>query len=174
MLIGVRAHLNGIAWSSEFRTVVQRLVPVASGLGDLTSLYLTIYLEELKAKHTNTSKQKETWTKIDRKPENLQKKIQRPKNCINIMMPGHSCNVFLRWPPSVVLLVLSTFPHWWFLLPMLIAQMSSDWVAFGGGDSAWTCCFVAASHTNTDWHAHKICENFQIVWRGALAKENNS
>ena len=27
MLIGVRAHLNGIAWSSEFRTVVQRLVP---------------------------------------------------------------------------------------------------------------------------------------------------
>ena len=24
--IGVRAHLNGIAWSSEFRTVVQRLV----------------------------------------------------------------------------------------------------------------------------------------------------
>ena len=26
MLIGVRAHLNGIAWSSEFRTVVQRLV----------------------------------------------------------------------------------------------------------------------------------------------------
>ena len=26
MQIGVRAHLNGIAWSSEFRTVVQRLV----------------------------------------------------------------------------------------------------------------------------------------------------
>ena len=67
--------------------------------------------------------------KFDRKPENLQKKIQRPKKCINIMMPGHSCNVFLRWPPSVVLLVLSTFPHWWFLQPMLIAQMSSDWLA---------------------------------------------
>ena len=26
MQIGVRAHLNGIAWSSEIRTVVQRLV----------------------------------------------------------------------------------------------------------------------------------------------------
>ena len=29
MQIGVRAHLNGIAWSSEFRTVVQRLVYIA-------------------------------------------------------------------------------------------------------------------------------------------------
>ena len=28
MQIGVQAHLNGIAWSSEFRTVVQRLVVV--------------------------------------------------------------------------------------------------------------------------------------------------
>ena len=26
MQIGVQAHINGIAWSSEFRTVVQRLV----------------------------------------------------------------------------------------------------------------------------------------------------
>ena len=32
MHIGVRAHLNGIAWSSEFRTVVQRLVYI--GFGD--------------------------------------------------------------------------------------------------------------------------------------------
>ena len=38
MQIGVGAHLNGIAWSSEFRTVVQRLVPLNFGLIHLISL----------------------------------------------------------------------------------------------------------------------------------------
>ena len=37
MQIGVQAHFNGIAWSSEFRTVVQRLVLSMFDLINLTN-----------------------------------------------------------------------------------------------------------------------------------------
>ena len=43
MLIGVRAHLNGIAWSSEFRTVVQRLVQILTT--KILQLFLCLHLD---------------------------------------------------------------------------------------------------------------------------------
>ena len=41
MQIGVRAHLNGITWSSEFRTVVQRLVHLYIECGTLEEFWRT-------------------------------------------------------------------------------------------------------------------------------------
>ena len=40
MQIGVQAHLNGIVWSSEFRTVVQRLVFIFFSFSILKTLYI--------------------------------------------------------------------------------------------------------------------------------------
>ena len=66
MQIGVRAHLNGIAWSSEFRTVVQRLVccKLQWFLLELSISYIGCFSCHKANVRTNLSKQANFSTQI--------------------------------------------------------------------------------------------------------------